>query len=88
MPDSFQQAVDAAQSSDMRVILQRLDTIEKKLDKIGDDHEVRLRKLETEAIPQLRSAVVDLTARMSFLQIAQAGWSAVLAAIAAYVGRM
>ncbi len=75
MPD-FQQAVDAAQSSDTRLILQRLDQVERKIDSTLADHEARLRVLETKQ--------TELSARMTNFQIIQGVYATIAGVVAAF----
>lgn len=73
---SFQQAVDAAQSADTRLILQQLGQLERKVDSTLADHETRLRALETKHL--------QLEGRVTNYQIAQGVYSTVAGVLAAF----
>ncbi len=75
----FQQATDTNQFSDVRLILQRLDQIEHKLDEQLKDHENRLRALERQQ--------AELEAKFTGWQALQATFTAVAASIAGLFGR-
>jgi hypothetical protein len=75
---------------DLATILYRLDTIEKKFDrwadeqdrrmsKFTDDHEARIRELE--------ETTTRLSERMTLWQAAQATFTIVASALAAFIGR-
>lgn len=85
MPDSFQQSIDASQSSETRLILQRLETIQRDIDTIKtdnrrtlDDHEARLRSLERQQ--------TILESRVNVFGVLQGLYSTVVAAAAAFFG--
>lgn len=80
MPDVFQQAVDSAQQSEMRLILQRLEQIERKLDQQLTDHESRLREVE--------QLVIRLDARVNAFGLIQTAYATIVSVVAAWLGRM
>lgn len=73
---SFQQAVDSAQTSDTRLILQRLDQMERRMTETLSDHESRIRVLETKQ--------TELGARMTNFQIIQGLYATAAGVVAAF----
>lgn len=84
MPD-FQQAVDSSQSSEMRLIAARLDTIGRDVSELKADikaqladHESRLRALE--------SKTERIDSRVNMYSMLQAAYATVIAGIAGFIG--
>ena len=85
MSDAYQQAVDSSQTSEMRLVVARLDVIARDVGELKSDikaqmadHESRLRLLETK--------VERIDSRVNMFSMLQAAYATIIAGIAGFIG--
>lgn len=84
---------DTDTATQLLLLNEKLDAFIKRMDdaiaegrKKDDDHEERLRELETKVIPSIQRVESDLSARLAMTQILQGSYATIVGAVAAILG--